>query len=454
MKADVLQWCCSLSLFSEGERVICAVSGGADSMAMLWCLHSLQKELDICVSAAHFNHRLRAEESDRDERFVSDFCEKHAIELFTGSANVEEYAVRNGLSAEEAAREKRYEFLQSLSCDKIATAHTSDDNAETVLLHLMRGSGLRGLCGIPPKRGKIVRPLLCVNREQILTYLQAEGLSWCEDSSNATDAYRRNRLRHHVLPLLRAEAPSLSAKLLRQSALLREEDALLDSLAEKLLQHPNGAPEQWRIAPILSAPNALQKRALRLMTRRYLPKDVSAKHIEALRGLLQSDCPSAELSLPDGFTARRCYDAVEITRRQSVCLPETALNLCGATELPELGMQVKCHVVETIENCANSPFQFAIKYDMMGANLFYVRSRRPGDVLVMPDGHRKTLKKLLIERKIPRVERDRLAVVTDGTQVLAVAGIGVSQTCRAVAGESALLLHFEQGERDRNVAGY
>lgn len=447
MRADVLSWCRGLSLFSEGERVICAVSGGADSMAMLWCLYSAQEELGIRVSAAHFNHCLRADESDRDEAFVAQFCQAHGIPLTVDRADVAVYAAQSGKSLEEAAREKRYAFLQSLSCDKIATAHTADDNAETVLLHLMRGSGLRGLCGIPPKRGKIVRPLLCVDRETILSYLKAEKLSWCEDSSNALDAYRRNRLRHHVMPLLKQEDAGISAKLLRQSALLREEDALLDEMAAKLLQHPEQAPNLWQIAPIVSAPGALQKRALRLIVRQYLPKDVSMKHIEALRALLRSDCPSAQISLPCGLTARRCYDAIEITGQGTLSLPDTTLNIPGITVLSTLSMQVDCAAVNSFESYANSPFQFAVKYDMMSAGSLFVRSRRSGDVIVLPDGHRKTLKKYLIDRKIPRSERERMVVLTDGSQVLAVAGIGVSPNFRAIAGEPAVLLRFDQKEK-------
>lgn len=416
-------------------------------MAMLWCLSSLQKELGIHVSAAHFNHCLRGEESDRDERFVVRFCAEHEIGLFTGRADVAEFAAQSGKSIEDAAREKRYAFLQSLPCDKLATAHTADDNAETVLLHILRGSGLRGLCGIPPKRGKIIRPLLSVDRERILAYLKEENLSWCEDSSNALDVCSRNRLRHHVLPLLRQEEPNFSQKLLRQSALLRQEDSLLDEMAEKLLRHPENAPELWLTAPILRAPEVLQKRALRLIVRQYLPKNVSMKHIDALHELLRSECPSARLSLPEGLTARRCYDAIEITGERSLTLPETALKLSGCTELAPIGMSVECRVVESFENYANTPFQFAIKYDMMSDDPLFVRSRRQGDTIITSGGFRKPLKKLLIDRKIPRSQRDRMAVVTDGTQVLAAAGLGVSQEHRAQIGQPAVLLRFEQKEK-------
>ena len=200
MKAEVARFCREEGLFSAGDRVVCALSGGADSMAMLWCLHSLQAGLGITVSAAHFNHRLRGAEADRDEAFVRAFCAGRGIALTVGSADVAQYAKDHGQSLEEAARECRYAFLRALPCDKLATAHTADDNAETVLLHLLRGSGLRGLCGIPPRRGSIVRPLLSVTREQVTAFLRAENIAWVEDSTNAEEFCTRNRLRRRVLP--------------------------------------------------------------------------------------------------------------------------------------------------------------------------------------------------------------------------------------------------------------
>lgn len=447
MRAEILAWCRRLSLFSPGERVICAVSGGADSTAMLHCLQALQSELGITVCAAHFNHLLRGEESERDERFVREMCISYGIELFTGREDVSAYAKQSGKSPEDAAREKRYAFLQSLPGDKIATAHTADDNAETVLLHLLRGSGLRGLCGIPPKRGTIVRPLLCVGREDILSYLKEEGLSWCEDSTNAGDSYLRNRIRHRVMPPLREEAPRLSETLLRQSAILREEDALLDSLASASLRQTEDG--RYLIAPILSAPNALQKRALRLIVRRTLPKDVSEKHILALQRLLRAESPSAKLSLPDGVTVQRSYDSFFLTRRTPVFLPETALNLSGITELPSVSMQAECTIVNSFENFENTPFQFAVKYDMISSAPIFLRSRRSGDTIVTPGGHRKLLKKLLIDRKIPRAERERCLVLTDNLRVLAAVGIGVSREFRAEKGKPALLIRFVRKERDK-----
>ena len=442
MKAEVFAHCRKERLFCAGDRVICAVSGGADSMAMLWCLHSFRQELGISVSAAHFNHGLRGAEADADEAFVRDFCEDHHIAFFAGRADVAAFAKEEGMTLEEAAREKRYEFLLSLPGGKIATAHNADDNAETVLLHLLRGSGMRGLCGIPPKRGRIVRPMLAVSREDILRYLQEEGVSWREDKTNAEDDCLRNRLRHRVMPLLYEEAPFLRRNLLRQCEILRGEDDLLDKLARELLVFDG---EGYQTVPLLSAADALQKRALRLILHEGLPQNAAQSHIAALQNLLRSDDPSAQLDLPNGLTARRRYDALLITEDGGVpTFPETALAVPGVTRIPQLHLRVTCALAENFQKQGNTPFQFAVKYDMIATDALKLRPRRTGDRMQMDGGYMKTLKKLLIEQKIPRDRRELLPVLTDGARVIAVLGLGVSADCRADVGQRALVITTEK----------
>lgn len=441
MKAEILAYCREERLFSAQERVIAAVSGGADSMAMLWCLHALREELGISVCAAHFNHGIRGAEADEDEAFVRSFCEARQIDFCAGRADVSAFAKEAGMTLEEAAREKRYEFLLSLPADKIATAHNADDNAETVLLHLLRGSGLRGLCGIPPKRGKIVRPMLAVSREDILRYLREEGVSWREDRTNAEDDCLRNRLRHRVMPLLYEEAPHLRRNLLRRCELLRGEDELLDGLARRLLE-PDG--DCWRIAPLLSADDALQKRALRLILRERLPQDAAQCHIAALQALLRSEAPSAQIDLPNGLTARRRYDVLCITEGGAApTFPETPLNVPGVTAIPQLRLRVTCALAEKFQNQRNTAFQFAVKYDMIATGTLTLRPRRAGDRIKTDGGCTKTLKKLLIERRIPRDRRELLPVLTDGERVIAVPGLLVSADCRAEENRRALVITTE-----------
>jgi tRNA(Ile)-lysidine synthase len=217
------------------------VSGGADSMALLWCMYMLRDKLGIHLQAAHFNHHLRGEESDRDEAFVRSFCDRFEIPLILGGGQVE--AGKKGLEA--AAREARYRFLESIP-GKLATAHTADDNAETVLMHLVRGTGLKGLGGIAPVRGRILRPMLTVTRQQVVAFLQEYCLSWVEDSSNAEDDFLRNRLRHSVMPLLKEENPRLAEKLSSMALRLREDEAALEVVPEK----PGEPPEPPHIPRI------------------------------------------------------------------------------------------------------------------------------------------------------------------------------------------------------------
>ena len=215
-----------LAALEPGSVVCCAVSGGADSVALLHLLWGLCPPLGLTLRAAHFNHCLRGAESDGDAAFVQDLCRRWGIPLAMGRGDAAARAEATGESIEEAARALRRAFLLAQP-GYIATAHNADDQVETILINLLRGTGLKGLGGMAPAAGRIVRPLLSATRADILTYLTARGLSWREDSTNALDDALRNRLRHHVLPLLRAENPSLSETVGRSAAILREEEALL-----------------------------------------------------------------------------------------------------------------------------------------------------------------------------------------------------------------------------------
>ncbi|MBP3411831.1 MAG: tRNA lysidine(34) synthetase TilS [Oscillospiraceae bacterium] len=443
MKAEFLSYCREEQLFVPGDTVICAVSGGADSVALLHLLHDLQSELQISLRAAHFNHKLRGEESDGDEAFVRELCGQWQIPLFLGSADVSAYGRAHQMGTEEAARQCRYDFFRSLD-GKVATAHNAEDHLETVLMHLLRGSGLRGLCGIPPQRGSVVRPLLWAGREQIRSYLEQQGLPHREDSSNRSLRYTRNRLRHEVLPLLEKENPRLASRVLKQSSLLRREDQLLDELAGEYLQgHSEGGV---LIAPLLSAPDPLQKRALRQLLGEYLEQDVALVHIEALQQLLRNPQPSACVSLPCGLTAQRCYERLEILRQGAVSFPETVLNVPGETVIPDCGWKISCNLKKNFTKMTNTPFHFAIKYDMIWQHGLSARSRQVGDRLPTADGHSKSLKKLMIERRIPRKDRELLPVLVSGDRILAVAGLAVAADCQAQEGQDALIIHIQRGE--------
>ena len=201
-------------MLPRGGTVLCAVSGGADSMCLLHLLHTWAGEGGFRVAAAHYNHNLRGAESDRDAAFVAEWCAGQDIPCVIGAGDVAHEARARGLGVEETARQMRYEFLRgaadAMGCGRIATAHSADDNLETLLLHLVRGAGLHGLAGIPPRRGVVVRPLLTTSRAEIVAYLEANGVAHVEDSSNTDEGYARNRIRRQVVPVLRQLNPRLT----------------------------------------------------------------------------------------------------------------------------------------------------------------------------------------------------------------------------------------------------
>lgn len=374
-------------LVQPGDRVICAVSGGADSMALLWAMHLLKDKLKIELQAAHFNHNLRGEESDRDEAFVVSFCENHGIPCHVGRGIVE--AGEKGLEA--AAREARYAFLQSLS-GKIATAHTADDNAETMLMHLIRGTGLKGLGGIAPQRENIIRPMLTATRQEVLQFLKEENITYVTDSSNDTDAYLRNRIRHHVMPLLRQENPSIAENLSSAALRLRHDEAALDQAAELTAD----------VEALRQMPVAVQTRALQKLLVHFGVKEPEAEHVDFLRRIVNSENPSSSGEFPGGVVIGREYGTLAKLEKGEK-LGTYVLNCPGETEIPELGIRVTCKSGEGIPVCVKGTL--------------VLRGRKEGDTIRLPRGTR-TLKKLFIDKKIPAMGRDRIPVVADDAGVL------------------------------------
>ena len=420
MLNKLLEFIRRYGLISPGDRVICAVSGGADSVALLFAMYLLRERLDITLEAAHFNHRLRGEESDADEAFVKELCGRYDIPLHLGSGRI--LPGKKGLEA--AAREARYAFLRSLP-GKIATAHTADDNAETVLLHLVRGTGLKGLGGISPMNGNVIRPMLTVTRREVEAFLSEYALPHREDSTNATDLFLRNRIRRNVMPLLLQENPSLAENLSDMALGLREDEDYLSQMAGETLP---GVTELREMHP------ALRARALERFLKENGVPEPEKRHIALLEQLVFSDKPSAQADLPGGITVARRYDTLEVLG-EAQPLSERVLE--GSLELPELGLRVVCAEADTI---VNTPDTFTV----VPAGKIVVRSRLPGDRIRLSGGT-KSLKKLFIDRKIPASERQRIPVIADDAGVLGVWGIGADQN-RIPKALPAVTIRFEKME--------
>ena len=403
-----------------GDKVIVACSGGADSVALLFGLYLLKEKLGIELSAAHFNHRLRDEESDRDEAFVRSFCHQFDIPLFVGHGDV--VAGKKGLEA--AAREARYAYFATLD-GIIATAHTADDNAETVLLHLVRGTGLKGLGGITPKRDHVIRPMLTVTRDEVLRFVDEYHLTFVEDGSNETDAFLRNRLRHHVMPLLRQENPRLAENLSQMAMSLRQDEQALHALTGEEL------PD---VAVLRQMPGPLRARALERFLKENGVKEPERRHIAMAESLVFSNNPSAKAEFPGGITVMRCYEKLTLAKAQQE-LPARQVSCPGITELPEMGL---CLVCQPADRAVDTPDAFTLA----PVGTVTVRARRTGDRICLHGGT-KSLKKLFIDKKIPAQKRGLIPVLSDEAGVLGVYGVGADRK-RIAENLPAWLFRFEK----------
>lgn len=421
----------ALSVLPPGTRLLCALSGGADSVAMTHCVMRLALSMGLEVRAAHFNHHLRGAESDRDEQFVRNLCVQWGLPLVVGGGTVQP----EGNGMEDAARQLRYAFLrQTAEGARILTAHTMDDQAETVLLQLIRGTGLKGLGGIAPQNGELLRPLLEVRRTDVLDYLAAYGLSHVEDSSNAEDAYRRNRLRHQLLPLLARENPRITETLAELARRARQEEQLLSAMTATALELCRGQ-EGLHCGRLRQQPEALQSRILRA----YVPMELNARHTAALLELCGAERSTGSLSLPGGWSAVRAYDWLRL-EREDMEQPKPC-RLSKACVVEWSGWRISCEKCEAPPEISQFGYTFHLAYDTIIGEL-ELRSRQTGDVLHLPGGTR-SLKRLMIDRKIPVRERNRIPVLADAAGVLAVPGLGMDRLRQACPGQLAWRITME-----------
>lgn len=412
-------------MIRPGDRIICAVSGGADSMALLFAMYLLREKWGITLSAAHFNHHLRGEESDRDEGFVRDFCDRFDIPLHLGSGQIA--PGKKGLEA--AARDARYAFLNTLP-GKIATAHTADDNAETVLMHLIRGTGLKGLGAIAPVNGKLIRPMLQVTRDDVEQFLEEYHIAHIEDSSNESDRFLRNRIRHQVMPLLRGENPSIAANLSAMALRLRQDE---DALAAAAQQQAT-----LDVAQLRQLHPAIRARVLEGFLKECGVREPEAEHITLAETLVFSDKPSACAAFPGGVTVGREYGVLTIVT-QAEELGNLPLNCPGVTDAEQLGLRIICSETQMPESGREV-------FTVVPQGQVVLRSRQAGDTMRFPGGT-KSLKKWFIDEKIPAARRLSIPVIADDLGVLGIYGGGANLN-RCTGDGPMVRICFEKLEKE------
>lgn len=425
-------------LIPAGSAVLCALSGGADSMYLLCRLLEGREQGGYTVRAAHYNHRLRPT-ANRDEQFVRDWCAARSVPLSVGSGDVAAHAASSGMGIEEAARELRYAFLQRTAeetgCTLIATGHHAGDNAETVLMNLIRGCGLSGLTGIPERRGNLIRPMLSVEKDEIGDHLAARSIPHVEDESNSDPVYTRNRVRQQLIPLLEELNPRAVTHIAAAAKRVGEDERELQRQAELLLEECVETEEGTSIpvSALLQAPRPIALRALK-----KLASGGQSVHLEELLALCGSDTPSARLDLPGG-TVYRVYDRLLFAADTP---PDP-----GPVPLRE-GEQDWCgwHITCTPAVCPAKAYVDSTLFYLKQRN-YLIRSRREGDELKLGKRPTKTIKNLMIEAQIPRHLRSCVPVLADSSNRAAAAGgLGPHWEALALPGDPCLKITMQKGE--------
>lgn len=434
MRDKVLAWMQEQHMTKPGQGVLVALSGGADSTALLRVLLELAPVLQLRVEAAHVHHGIRGAEADRDEAFCKALCDQLDIPLSVHHCDVPTYAKQQGMGIEQAAREVRYQALEDIRCahhlDAIATAHHREDNAETLLFRLARGTGLAGLCGIPPVRGCIIRPLLCVGRGEIEVYLQECGQDYVTDSTNAELSYSRNRIRSRVLPELEQISHGAVDALCRLAQEAVQDNELLEQMAHQLwesaVQH-----REWGISLPVSllaqAHPALASRALRQIYHMVAGQELQRVHVDALLTLIRRGMSGSAVYLPRDWVASVDVDMLCLTHgkcgeRQGYCI--AVQHFPAVIEVPETKFLVSfVFSHEEAKKIQRKLMTTPMDYDTIKHNLV-VRSRRPGDRL-RPCGFHgaRRLKKMMAEARIPLEWRDCLPLIVCGGVVAACPGL-------------------------------
>ncbi|MDQ7798694.1 MAG: tRNA lysidine(34) synthetase TilS [Candidatus Edwardsbacteria bacterium] len=428
----------SRRLIKPRERVLVALSGGPDSVFLLHALLDLREDLKITLLAGHLNHRLRGAESDKDEAFVKVLAKKEGVKLFSAQRDVAGYAKRHKLSIETAARELRREFLiktaDRYDCQKIATGHNLNDQAETVLMHIIRGSGLTGLKGIPAANGKFIRPMLGIGREEILEYLRVNKIEWREDSSNKSPEYSRNKIRLTLIPQLKEYNPQIAQSLSHLAESAGSDLELVDQLAEQAFRQTakiHKAKINIDLSLFNSYNKGLQRNVLRLAVL-HLARQGVAPSFEAVENCihLMAGRVGSRWEVLPGIWCITGYKTAEIV------IPPTKAVVKNDAAVKKLAVPGKTifnrHLIiskiigshawgKILTRSADTAYY---DWDRLKEIDLTVGKRRPGDAMVpFGSSHRKKTKEIFIEAKVPRAKRDLWPVIRCGDQIIWLAGL-------------------------------
>lgn len=454
MESRILDYIIENKLFDVNDKVLVGVSGGADSLCLLFVLNKLKEALGISIAAIHVHHGIRGKEADEDAEYVNEVCKKWGIECFTKYVDVKSAAVLNHQSTEEAARALRYKMFDIVSsecgCSKIAVAHHSDDQAETILFQMFRGSGLRGISGMEPVRGNIVRPLLRVNREEIERYLADNKIEFRTDSTNLETDYSRNKLRHQLLPFIKE---NINSRVVEHLLDLSDETRMTEDYLRRqayIIFHKYIINNENEIEnniidrrviiddKIFGEEKLLVYYVFRICINKVTNtmKDITRRHVDNIYNLKNSN-GYKKINLPYGICVVKSYNHIifEKEEQEDFCFDDIIMDKRDLEPYKSKVIALKSGGSITFEVRERKKFENFekkactkwIDYDKI-KDIFAIRLRKPGDYLVINDsGNRKKLKDYFIDIKIPRDLRDRQLLVADGSHVIWVIGQRISE---------------------------
>lgn len=418
-------------LLSAGDSVLVGFSGGPDSSCLLSVLHTLKDTYRLDIHALYVNHNLRPDEVPAEVAFCRSLCDKLGIAFLQRSIDVSSFSKERRVNRHEAARELRYQAFQDAALEvkagRIALAHTADDQAETFIMRLTRGSGPAGLAGIPVKRGNIIRPLIDIERGRIEEFLRHRDIVPVTDSSNLNEDYFRNMVRMSVMPVLKRSNPNLVHSLCHTMAILREEERFFEVLVTKTLMKLISRKTDRRIELFLSPMEAMETVILRRVLRRAIHeteglRGIGFGHIEDIIGLIRQGTAGNRITLPGDIRVIREYSLLVITSEGPHRITEYELAVPGEAVIVGAGLVLTATFEQSTGQCGDGRTGILLDADSMKLPLA-VRPRRPGDRFhPMGFGGTRKVQDFFVDLKVPRDERDSVPIVTSGDDIVWIAG--------------------------------
>lgn len=460
IKRKFLETIAKYHMIQKGDVIMAGVSGGPDSVCLLHLLLECREELDIKLAAAHLDHMFRGRESREDALFVEDLCRKWKVPLYKEEIDVPEYIRRTGLSPEDAARRARYAFFErareKIGANRVALGHNRNDHEETVLMNIMRGTGIEGLLGIEPVRDFYIRPLLEISRREIEEYLKLEGIDYRIDSTNLKTDYFRNRLRLEIIPLIEKSVPCFGASLRRLSEIARCDMTFLEEQTfAAWRQAVTCDPGRVKIdlKNFLPLHDAIKRRLIRKAVEELAGdiKDFEFRHTVMLVDFIKNSSAGSIIDLPKNLQGEKQYDYFFITIKNYSKTRDYSyeLHVPGRVEIKEAKASIRAWVEprKGLMIIRTNPLIAQLDYDKIEGNLI-VRNRRPGDRFIPLGGHLKKIQDFFTDEKVPKKERDKIPLVTAGQNIIWIGGMRIDDRFKVTEDTGAVLILKMERQED------